>query len=131
MATTIPSGWSDDGTILRAPNNIPVTNGFRQWVLSHDWNPQNFPLRAAEARSPLEISNPSLGNGTRQVFRMTVLEWTTKTNVFEAWGGQELLAVETASAAINPANLEALISQASTILNQLQAALQAATPPAS
>lgn len=91
----VPTGWHDDGHTLTAPNNIPVILGFRQYVLSQRWDPNNYPLAKEEAANPLESSNLSLGNGTRQTFRKSRLEWTQARGVFEGWIGQELLKVET------------------------------------
>jgi N-acetyl-anhydromuramyl-L-alanine amidase AmpD len=87
----IPTGWVDNGTTLTAPNKCVVTLGFRDYVLSHSWDANNWPLENAHAQMPLELSDPSLGNGTQQVCRSTVLEWTPGTGVFVAWSGQELL----------------------------------------
>lgn len=90
---TVPSGWKDTGSVLTAPNNIPITDGFRTYVLSHAWDPANIPLEPAHGLSPLELSNPGLGSGTRQTFRWVALEWTSKAGVFESSVGQELVAV--------------------------------------
>lgn len=98
--TTVPQGWHDDGTILTAPNNIPVKLGFRQYVLTHNWDANNYPLAAEEGVPQLEISNPALGGGTWQPFRWTVLEWTTQRGVFEMWTGQELLGVRSQAATL-------------------------------
>lgn len=91
--TTVPQGWHDDGTVLTAPNNVPVKLGFRQYVLAHNWDANNYPLAPEEALPQLELSNSALGGGTWQPFRWTVLEWTQQRGVFEMWTGQELLAV--------------------------------------
>ena len=88
---TIPQGWVDDGQTLRSPNNIPIVRGFRDYVLSHNWNPDNWPLEAEQGMSRLEASNASLGGGTQQIFRWSMLGWTTARGVFEEWTGQELL----------------------------------------
>lgn len=90
----IPANWHDDGTTLTAPNNIPVVRGFRDYILTHPWDEANIPLEAEHGASQLEMSNPSLGGGTKQRFRMTTLEWTSKMGVFVAWTGQELIALE-------------------------------------
>src|SRR5580765_731810 len=37
----IPQGWKDDGHTLTAPNNIDVVLGFRDWILSHNWDAGN------------------------------------------------------------------------------------------
>jgi len=86
-----PQGWKDDGTTLTAPNGIGVVKGFRQYLLGHSWRADDWPLEPEHGQNPLELSNPSIGGGTQQVFRRTVLEWTPKQGIFEAWVGQELL----------------------------------------
>ncbi len=88
---TTPQGWHDDGVILTAPNKIPVVRGFREYVLTHSWDAGNWPLEAEHGQTPLEQSNPSLGGGTQQIFRWTVLEYTSSRGVFVAWCGQEML----------------------------------------
>jgi hypothetical protein len=92
----IPTGWSDDGTTLTAPNGVKITDGFRSFVLSYPggWPQSNIPLQAAQGLSQLELSNPSLGGGTQQIFLKTVLEWTNSTGVFVQWCGQEIIAMQ-------------------------------------
>lgn len=91
----IPSGWKDDGKTLIAPNNIPVIMGFRQYVLaSGNWHPDNWPLEREHGVGQLEASNPALGGGTLQSFRLCVLEWDQKRGMQEMWVGQELLSVK-------------------------------------
>jgi N-acetyl-anhydromuramyl-L-alanine amidase AmpD len=88
---SIPNGWSDNGTILKAPNcPYEITQGFRSYILSHTWDSANIPVGSAQGLNPLELSNTSLGSGTRQLFRWSALEWTSKAGVFEGWIGQEL-----------------------------------------
>jgi hypothetical protein len=88
----VPAGWRDDDTTLTAPNQKVVVKGFRQYVLDHNWDPANLPLENEHHLDQLEVSNPSLGGGSQQAFRWTVMEWTQKDNrVFEMWTGQELL----------------------------------------
>ena len=100
-AAMVPSGWKDDGKTLVAPNGVKVVQGFRDYVLAHAWHADNWPLESEHGATPVEISNPSLGGGTRQRFRWTTLEWTPKRGVFEAWTGQELQAYELRTAALN------------------------------
>ncbi|HEV2473916.1 MAG TPA: hypothetical protein VGS41_14670 [Chthonomonadales bacterium] len=87
----IPIGWKDDGITLTAPNGHSVVRGFREYILTHAWHPENVPLQEEQGRDPLEESNPSLGGGTQQIFNWTMLEWTQARGVFVAWIGQELL----------------------------------------
>lgn len=88
----IPVGWKDSNSVLTAPNGVLVKAGFRDYILSHAWDGQNLPLSSEQGLSPLELSNPALGGGTRQLFRWSALEWTSKSGVFESWVGQELAA---------------------------------------
>lgn len=86
----IPAGWKDDGTTLTAPNGIPVTHGFRDFVLNHSWDSSNLPLEPETARDPLEMSNPTLGAGSSQTFRLCILEHTSAQGTFIGWIGQEM-----------------------------------------
>lgn len=89
----IPAGWKDDGTTLTAPNGLTVRAGFRDYILTNAWAPEDFPMELEHGQNPLEIGNTSLGEGTQQVFRISILEWIKSQNkVIKAWGGQELLA---------------------------------------
>jgi len=90
----IPQGWSDDGTTLKAPNNQIIVKGFRQWILDHAWDPNNLPLEHEQSLPQIELSNPTLGPGSRQRFRWTTLEWTATHGVFQGWSGQELIKLE-------------------------------------
>lgn len=101
----IPKGWQDDGTTLTAPNGHTVIQGFRDFLLHHAWDADNWPLEEEHEQTPLELSNPDLGNGTQQVFRWAVLEWRPVDNrVFVGWIGQELLKLRTLLASPPPAN---------------------------
>lgn len=88
--STIPAGWSDDGTTLKAPDGTEVKLGFRDHILNSNWDPNNIPLEPEQHLPILEQSNPSLGVGQRQICRKTSLEYTPKNGVFEGWMGQEL-----------------------------------------
>lgn len=89
--TTIPIGWTDDGTTLTAPNGIPLVRGFRDHVLNSNWDASNWPLEAEHAASPVEESNTTLGAGTAQTFRMTRMAYTASRGVYVSWIGQEVL----------------------------------------
>jgi len=99
----VPQGWSDDGTTLTAPNGVAVRLGFRDYVLSHTWDAGNWPIAPEQGVSLLEASNPSLGGGTQQVFRWSMLGWTAQRGVFMEWCGQELATVRGQLAAVYPA----------------------------
>lgn len=139
--SSVPAGWTDDGTQLTAPNGETCTLGFRDFVLNAagGWQPWNWPLQSAYGADPLEISNPALGGGTRQVFRATVLEWTSARSVFAAWVGQEFIAVqealatEQASASAANAQVSALqtqVAQLTSQIKQLENQTPAPVPPA-
>jgi hypothetical protein len=122
----VPNGWHDDGTTLIAPNGVQVTQGFRQFVLAHDWDPGNWPLMAAVASNPVEVGNPSLGGGTVQPFRITVLAWTAQRGVYVMWVGQEYLALY---AGWNKTNQDLHAAQAQVVSLEAQIqALQNANP---
>lgn len=96
----IPGEWRDDGRTLTAPNGHRVVLGFRRYVLTHSWEADNLPLQEENGLSPLERSNPALGSGTQQIFTRTMLEWTSRRGVFEAWMGPELIQLRTDLAAL-------------------------------
>jgi hypothetical protein len=104
--TSIPAGWQDDGTTLLAPNGLKVVLGFREYIL-HDptWEADNWPLENERGSSQLEVSNPTLGEGTQQMFRKTMLEWTPTRGSFKGWVGQELLALRNKPVAALPPDL--------------------------
>lgn len=91
--TMLPNGWQDDGTTLTAPNGHRVVFGFRNEILEWPggWDPTNQPLSEEFHANPLEYSNPSLGQGQKQCFNQTTLEFTD--HVFVAWQGQEIYAL--------------------------------------
>lgn len=97
----IPAGWSDDGTTLVAPNGVHIMHGFRDWVLSHDWDENNWPLGPEIGTQQLESSNPGLGGGTQMIFRWTMLGFTQHSGVFQEWIGQELSHVRQQVAALS------------------------------
>lgn len=90
MVTGVPEGWSDDGKTLRAPDGkYEVTEGYRDWILTHNWDSTNWPICSSTGSSSLEASNPSIGAGTYQDFRKNRLEWTEQTGVIECYLGVE------------------------------------------
>lgn len=129
--TMIPQGWHDDGTILTAPNNVPVKLGFRQYILTRNWDPNNWPLQAEQGTAQLELSNPALGGGTWQPFRWTVLEWDAHRGVQEMWTGQEILAerghIAELQAELASAQQSALQQQLDTLEQRLAQIKQLAT----
>lgn len=88
----IPTGWSDDGHTLTAPNNIPVVLGFRAHILQASiWDAGNMPQEAEYHTDQVLLHNPSVGAGQRQVFRDCLLWYTdAKGVVQEPFMGLEL-----------------------------------------
>ena len=88
----VPQGWHDANDVLTAPNSVPVTQGFRNAILTTpNWNQQNVPCRAEYAANPVLLHNPGLGGGTRQEFRDGFFWWTEKQGiVWEPYTGLEL-----------------------------------------
>lgn len=129
----VPQGWSDDGTILKAPNGFIVVKDFRNHILaSRSWPSWDVPLQEQEVRTLIEESNPGLGGGIRQIFSGHMLEWTSKIGVQEAHVGQELLFVLNDRMRIQAAlaqaqSNEAALQQEVDALKAQLAALQ--TPP--
>src|SRR5258708_6430426 len=86
----VPTGWTDVNNVLTAPNGVKVVHGFRDYVLSHNWDAANEPVMAEFGTSLLEASNPSLGGGSQQLFHWTMLGWNAARGVFFEWGVREL-----------------------------------------
>jgi len=120
----IPANWHDDGTTLTAPNGVKVVHGFRDYVLAHNWDSANVPLKEEFGTSLLESSNPSLGGGTQQLFNWTMLGYTAARGVFVEWGVREL-AFCRQQVQLKAAQIGALDAQ----IAQLKADLAAAQTP--
>jgi hypothetical protein len=95
----VPSGWSDDGTTLKAPNGIAVIKGFRNGILHAGesgadipvpWEADNWPLAPEYTSASIEPGNPAIGAGSRQDFRKGSLGWTESKNVYRIWVGQDV-----------------------------------------
>ncbi len=92
-AMPVPQGWKDDpkSQTMTAPNGMPVRLGFRQYIINAaSWEGTNYPVEIEQHVNQLELSNPALGGGQRQLFRKSMLEYTPQRNVFEGWIGVEL-----------------------------------------
>lgn len=87
----IPTGWSDDGTTLTAPNGVVVVQGFRDVVLAQAWDADNWPLAPERGLASVEPGNPAIGAGTRQEFRKGALGWTAARGAYQIWIGQDVL----------------------------------------
>ena len=112
--SAIPRGWKDDGKTLVAPNGVPVVMGFREYVLAHTWDANNWPLAAEQVINggSIEPGNAAIGPGSRQDFRLTSLGWTESRNVYMIYVGQDIRALEQQLAAANAhvAQLEAQLA---------------------
>lgn len=126
--STIPTGWKDENNTLTAPNGISVVLGFRDYILSHNWDAANWPVAAEFGTQQLEISNPSLGDGTQQVFYKTLLGWTKGRGVFEEYVGKEYAVYKEIVKTMQtpPADVIALLTQMSTQIQTLLKQLQGA-----
>lgn len=96
----IPAGWKDDGVTLTDSAGNQIVAGFRLEVLDWPggWEPDNIALtKSDDSLDSVEYANPSIGKGTRRVFRYRALGWSptfNNGNVYRIWMGQELLARE-------------------------------------
>jgi hypothetical protein len=117
----IPQGWHDDGKILTAPNGISVREGFRLLVLNNGatWGKDNFPEEEEREAKPLEYTNPGLGNGTQQIFRLCMLGWNNDRGVFVEYIGQEFMMYKKMLLASQQENVQ-LQMQVAALIQQLQ-----------
>lgn len=121
-------GWKYDEQQHRwtAPNGFVVEAGFAAEV-SKAWDAQDYPLENERHLDQLELSNPTLGEGSRQRFRLTTLEWTPTRGVFRSWTGQELIELERrlqateSKAALSDALHQALVNAQNAIGEALKA----------
>lgn len=77
-AMHVPNGWHDDGTTLVDPQGKKVLGGFRDYVLAHEWNPDDLVVLEERQMGSLEDSNPALGAGAQIIFRFTMLAAPSK-----------------------------------------------------
>jgi hypothetical protein len=89
----VPVGWTDDGTILKAPNGMVVVKGFRARVLQ-GWDATNVPLENERTVNQVEHANPAVGAGSVQTFVNCRLGWTATKGVYTVPAGAELLFLE-------------------------------------
>lgn len=105
----IPDGWQDDGQTLTVPNGGKVSNGFRNYILTHKWDAEDVPLAPVESVNPVEegYKQPDGNNaGLRQVFMYTELCATAARGVYIASVGREFWILAQAGKPA-PANEEA------------------------
>lgn len=81
----LPAGWTDTDGVLYSPSGIPVTQGFRAWVLGHTWDSANVPLAAAKNVAITDLTQPAHGGGSIQVFRDCMLGWTEHDGVVASY----------------------------------------------
>lgn len=85
---SLPSGWTDDGTSLKAPNGFRFVQGFRSHVLplleSGAWDAGDVPLENERGTSqPLEHRPDITGSATAQTTRDHYLWWTPTSGVVD------------------------------------------------
>jgi hypothetical protein len=96
----IPDGWTDDGTVLTAPNGMKIDTGMRTYILetyprSHGvWPRENVPLAPEHTLAQISSADPSLGGGTRIDFLYWSLGWSRSKNAigFMQVGTEQALA---------------------------------------
>jgi N-acetyl-anhydromuramyl-L-alanine amidase AmpD len=112
----VPTGWKDnDGTTLTAPNGHKVIQGFRSYILAHNWDPANVPLEEEHGIEPPE-------SGTEQVFAQCALRWTPATGVYVEDIGDELLTLRKNTT--QPSPTQDKIAAAVSTLHALSTAVQ-------
>ncbi len=99
--TMVPTGWTDNGTTLTAPNGVHVVHGFRAKVLA-GWDAADIPLEGEHQVAHVENYYPS-DAGAIQTFRYTRLCYTAARGVYKMGIGNELLGCEKALAAMRAA----------------------------
>lgn len=132
QTTGVPSGWTDDGTTLVAPNGNKVVLGFRWYVLNNAWPADNWPLENEHYTPVLDVTNPSLGAGEIQHFRQTILAWPQNSNqVVELWAGANALTWEQQAQNAQQSSQQAqqLQQQIQQLQQQLAAARSAQAAP--
>lgn len=108
----VPSGWSDDGTKLIAPNGHYFVLGFRDLVRAADWDPEDVPLEEEHPVDKMEMVGPNAIPGTEQITEKNVLMYNEGKNngqPFTMWVGQELFHTR---AALDAANTQIATDQA-------------------
>jgi hypothetical protein len=125
----VPAGWTDDSVTgtLTAPNWNVVVKGFRDWVLTHGWNPADEPEGPESYANPVEYSNPASGAGSIQAFRLSgQICWTQAKGVYMAVPGAEIFALRTALDAATKSTPTAAEIAALAAIREMAAALNAA-----
>jgi hypothetical protein len=126
-AGNIPQGWTYDESaqILTAKNGVRVVKGFCQFILNAaSWDGDNVPQEEEYRADPAILHGPSVGAGSRQVFRDGFLWWTAANGViWERWLGLELDAAYKQIAALaTQSNPAAAITTLQTLQNTVDGA---------
>jgi hypothetical protein len=79
--SNIPQGWTDNGSILTAPNGVTVAHGFRDYILSNTWDADDIPLRVEYQVSSVLLHNTAVGPGARLLCKKSYLWYTIGTGV--------------------------------------------------
>lgn len=121
-SVNVPVGWTDNGVTLTAPNGNKVEHGFREYILNHTWESDNWPLNneLLITTGSIEPGNPNIGPGSRQDFRYRSLGWTATKNVYVIWTGQDILALEQELANVSKPDLSSEITALENVINQLK-----------
>lgn len=113
-----PDGWTDDGTILTAPNGIKINTGMRDYILNKypqwigAWPRENVPLGPEYQCDVVDTSQPDLGGGTRIDFLYWSLIWSRSKNAIGlARVGSEMAALKVQPAAPDASALQQAQSQ--------------------
>jgi len=88
-ASSLPAGWTDDGTTLHAPNGHVVVRGFRQYCLDHPEVLRIFGRPIEDEHVEADVGDDGYwGAGTRQMFEAGGLIWVQRTGtIFPIWAG--------------------------------------------
>lgn len=90
----VPEGWMDVNETLTAPSGNKVVLGFREYILTHDWQADDVPLENEHAVAASE------GTGTAQLFACTRLRYTSAHGVYKDDIGRQLQVAQQALAAL-------------------------------
>lgn len=122
----VPSTWEDANGVITAPNKLTVVEGFGDFIRKNPWEEDDYPEENEQKNVLVEpFGNPDLGTGSRQIFRKSMLGWTTAKGVYKVWVGQELLAAYKKIADLlaagggDPTALAALQKQIADLTDQL------------
>lgn len=134
----VPSGWTDDGATLTAPNGVPVVHGIRAYVLAENHDPSDVPVAPEQAVGLVEYGHTALGPGVVQFFlKSGQRSWTPTAGTFATYNGQEehalrqALSDAQAATTAAQANVTAAQGQRDALSAQLQQAQAQAASDAS